>query len=224
MDEFWEERPFAEVVGVVGDVRVRDVAAEPYPTVYFPYTQRPFRIQYGAQVLAEAAAGDGASVAAPLRETIQRVDPDVPVRIVLQREVVDDALASRRFMMMLLGGFSVVGLLLAGIGIYGVVAYSVARRTREMGIRVALGADPASVGRMVMRGSMRLVVGGIVVGIAGAMLASRLLTSLLYEIRPGDPLTLVGVTLVLVGTALLASWIPARAGTRTDPMVTMRAE
>jgi predicted permease len=224
MDNFWSERRFAEVVGVVGDVRVRDVAAEPYPTVYFPYTQRPFRIQYGAQVLAEAAAGDGASVAAPLRETIQRVDPDVPVRIVLQREVVDDALASRRFMMMLLGGFSVVGLLLAGIGIYGVVAYSVARRTREMGIRVALGADPASVGRMVMRGSMRLVVGGIVVGIAGAMLASRLLTSLLYEIRPGDPLTLVGVTLVLVGTALLASWIPARAGTRTDPMVTMRAE
>ncbi len=224
MDNFWEERRFAEVVGVVGDVRVRDVAAEPYPTVYFPYTQRPFRIQFGAQIVAEASAGDAATAAGPLRETIQRVDPDVPVRIVLQSEVVDDALASRRFMMMLLGGFSIVGLLLAGVGIYGVVAYSVARRTREMGIRVALGADPSSVGRMVMGGSMRLVVGGIVVGLAGALLASRLLTSLLYQVEPGDPVTLAAVSAVLVGTALLASWIPARAGTRTDPMVTMRAE
>ena len=127
-------------------------------------------------------------------------------------------------MMMLLGGFSVVGLLLAGVGIYGVVAYSVARRTREMGIRVALGADPSSVGRMVVGSSMRLVVGGVVVGIAGAVFATRLLRGLLYEVQPGDPLTLAGVTLVLVATALLASWIPARAGTRTDPMVTMRAE
>ncbi len=224
MDNFWEERRFAEVVGVVGDVRVRDLAAEPYPTVYFPYTQRPFRIQFGAQVVAEASAGDAASVVGPLRETIRRVDPDVPVRVVLQREVVDSALASRRFMMMLLGGFSVVCLLLACVGIYGVVAYSVARRTREMGIRVALGADPSSVGRMVVGSSMRLVVGGVVVGIAGAVFATRLLRGLLYEVQPGDPLTLAGVTLVLVATALLASWIPARAGTRTDPMVTMRAE
>jgi ABC-type antimicrobial peptide transport system permease subunit len=126
--------------------------------------------------------------------------------------------------MLLLGGFSFVGLLLAGVGIYGVVAYSVARRTREMGIRVALGADPASVGRMVIRSAMQLVMGGIVVGVAGALAASRLLRSLLYEVEPGDPLTLVGVTALLVGTALLASWFPARAGTRTDPMVTMRAE
>ena len=203
---------------------MRDLAAEPYPTVYFPYTQRPFRIQFGAQVVVEAAAGDATSAVGPLRETIRRVDPDVPVRVVLQREVVDTALASRRFMMLLLGGFSVVGLLLAGVGIYGVVAYSVARRTREMGLRVALGADPSSVGRMVGGNSMRLVVGGVVVGIAGAVFATRLLQGLLYEVQPGDPLTLAGVTLLLVATALLASWIPARAGTKTDPMVTMRAE
>lgn len=224
MDNFWEDRRFAEVVGVVGDVRVRDVAAEPYPTVYFPHAQRPFRLQYSAQIVAEASNGDAAAVAGVLRETIQRVEPDVPVRIVLQQEVVDDALASRRFMMLLLGGFSVVGLLLAGVGIYGVVAYSVARRTREMGIRVALGADPGSVGRMVVRSSMTLVAGGIVVGVVGAVAATRLLRSFLYEVAPGDPITLVGVTLILVGTALLASWLPARTGTRTDPMITMRAE
>jgi putative ABC transport system permease protein len=224
MDNFWEDRRFAEVVGVVGDVRVRDLAEEPYPTIYFPYTQRPFRIQYGAQVVAEAESGDTGAAAAALLGTVQRIDPDVPLRVVLQQTVVDDALASRRFVMLLLGGFSFVGLLLAGVGIYGVVAYSVARRTREMGIRVALGADPASVGRMVIRSAMQLVMGGIVVGVAGALAASRLLRSLLYEVEPGDPLTLVGVTALLVGTALLASWFPARAGTRTDPMVTMRAE
>ena len=224
MDNFWEERRFAEVVGVVGDVRVRDVSAEPYPTVYFPHAQRPFRLRWGAQVVAESTTGDAASAAAVLRETIQRVEPDVPVRIVLQDELVADALASRRFMMLLLGGFSIVGLLLAGVGIYGVVAYSVARRTREMGIRVALGADPGSVGRMVVRSSMKLVAWGIVVGVAGALGTTRLLQSFLYEVAPGDPLTLAAVTAILVGTALLASWLPARAGTRTDPMITMRAE
>jgi predicted permease len=224
MDNFWEERRFAEVVGVVGDVRIRDVAQEAYPTLYFPYSQRPFRIQFGAQVVAEAEVGRGADITGPLRETVQRVDSDIPIEVTTQQEVVDDALASRRFMMLLLGGFSLVGLLLAGVGIYGVVAYSVARRTREMGIRVALGADPGSVGRMVIHASMRLVAGGVVVGIGGAILTSRLLQSFLYGVSPGDPVTLIGVTAVLVGTALLASWLPARAGTRTDPMVTMRAE
>lgn len=224
MDNFWEDGRFAEVVGVVGDVRVRDIAAEPYPTVYFPHTQRPFRLRWSAQIVAEAANGDAAMVAGVLRQTIQRVEPDVPVRVVLQQELVDDALESRRFMMLLLGAFSVVGLLLAGVGIYGVVSYSVARRTREMGIRVALGADPASVGRMVVRSSMKLVAGGIVVGVGGAIAATRLLQSFLYEVTPGDPVTLVGVTALLVATALLASWLPARTGTRTDPMITMRAE
>ena len=175
-------------------------------------------------MVAEAAAGDAADVVAPLRGTIQRIEPDVPVRITLQSEVVERALASRRFTMLLLGGFSLVGLLLAGVGIYGVVAYSVARRTREMGIRVALGAEPSSVRRMVVGVAMRLVAGGVAVGIVGSLLTSRLLQGLLYEVQPGDPITLVGVTLLLLATALLASWVPARAGTRADPTVTMRAE
>ena len=224
MDNFWEERRFAEVVGVVGDVRVLDVAEEAYPTVYFPYTQRPFLIQFGAQIVAEAEADEVAALAPVLRSTIQDIDSDVPLRIVLQQEIVDDALASRRFLMLLLGGFSLIGWMLAGVGIYGVVAYSVARRTREMGIRVALGAEPGAVMGMVVRSSMRLVAGGIVVGIGGAIFTTRLLRGLLYEVRPGDPLTLGGVTLLLVATALLASWLPARAGTRIDPIVTMRAE
>lgn len=224
MDNFWEDRRFATVIGVVGDVRMRSLSDDPYPTIYWHYLQRPFRIQYGADVVVEAENGDVGSVAGVLRSTIERMDSDVPVQVTTLQEVIDDALASRRFMMMLLGGFSVVGLLLAAIGIYGVVAYSVARRTREMGIRVALGAPPSSVGAMVIRSSMQLVVGGVIVGLVGAVFSARLLQGLLYQVAPGDPLTLGVVTVLLVGTALLASWVPARSGTRTDPMITMRAE
>jgi predicted permease len=222
MDNFWQV--FAEVVGVVGDIRVRDIALEPYPTVYFPYTQRPNRIQFGAQLVVEAENGDPTAIISVVRSTIQGLDSDVPIRMELQQSIVEDALASRRFTMTLLGGFSIVGLLLAGVGIYGVVAYSVARRTREMGIRVALGADPSSVSGMVVRSSMRLVGGGVLVGLGGAVLTSRFLRSLLYEVGPNDPATMVVVTLTLVVTALFASWLPARAGTRSDPMITMRSE
>lgn len=224
MDNFWSDRRFARVVGVVEDVRVRDIAGEPYPTIYWPASQRPFRIQFGASLVVEAETGDIASIAPAVRATIERLDPDVPVELVPQEDVVADALATRRFMMTLLAGFSIVGLLLAAVGIYGVVSYSVARRMREMGIRVALGADPASVGRMVIASSMRLVVAGLVVGLVVSAFAARLLGSMLYEVAPFDPLTLVAVTAILTLTAFGASWVPARAGTRTDPMVTMRAE
>lgn len=224
MDDFWEERIFATVVGVVGDVRMRHVATEPYPTIYWGYRQRPFRLQFGAEVVAEAEAGNTSSIIGAVRSTVERLDSDVPVTVVPHQTVIDRGLASQRFLTMLLGAFSVIGLLLAAVGIYGVVAYSVARRRREMGIRVALGAQPSSVGAMVVRSSMRLVSGGIVVGLVGAVFGARILESQLYEVEPGDPVTLVGVTAVLLGTALLASWLPARAGTRTDPMITMRAE
>lgn len=224
MDNFWEDRIFATVIGVVGDVRMRDLAAEPYPTIYWHHMQRPFRIQFGADVVVEAVNGDAASLAGTLRSTIERLDSDVPIQLFTQQEVLDDALASRRFMILLLGGFSIVGLMLAAVGIYGVVSYSVARRTREMGIRVALGAQPTSVGAMVVRSSMQLVAGGVIVGLIGAVFAARLLQSMLYEVAPGDPITLGLVTVLLIGTALIASWIPARAGTRADPMITMRAE
>ncbi len=224
MDNFWEDRIFADVVGVVGDVRVRDVAADPYPTIYFPYTQRPFRIQFGAQVVVESTSGDAGAVAPIVRATIEQHDSDVPVEVVPQERIIADALASRRFMLFLLGGFSLVGLILAAVGIYGVVSYSVARRRREMGIRIALGAEPSEVSQMVVRSSMGWVGGGLFVGLAGALAATRLLESMLYGVAPSDPLTLLGVTGLLTGTALLASWLPARAGTRTDPLEAMRAE
>ena len=126
--------------------------------------------------------------------------------------------------MMILGGFSLIALILAGVGIYGVVSFTVAQRTREMGIRLALGADPGSVLRLVMGEALRMVALGFALGVPGALILSRMMASLLYEVSPWDVPTLVVVPLGLLATALLASWIPARGGTRVDPMVAIRAE
>lgn len=224
MDNFWEERRFAEVVGVVGDVRYRDLSSEPQPKVYFPYSQRPFRMQYGGQLVVESSDGDPTSVVGTVRAAVERIEPDIPVEFATQTSLVGESLAERRFTMSLLGGFSLIALMLAGVGVYGVVSYTVARRTREMGIRLALGAPPAGVLRLIVSGSMRPVLGGVIAGVAVALVGVRALESLLYGVDARDPLTFLGVVVVLSATGLLASWIPARMGMRVDPNVTMRAE
>ena len=224
MDNFWSERTFAQVVGVVGDVRYRSLGQEPVPTVYFPYTQRPFRVQYGATLVAEAASGDPGSLAAPMRSVISTLEPDVPLRISTLDEVVGNSVGARRFTMLLLTGFSVLALILAVVGIYGVVSYTVARRTREMGIRVALGARPGTVLSLVMRSSMRMVAVGLVLGIGATLATAEVIQGLLYEVAPLDPVAIVAATATLAGAALVATWVPARRGTRVDPMQTMRAE
>ncbi|MEJ2204663.1 MAG: ABC transporter permease [Gemmatimonadota bacterium] len=224
MDNFWEDRTFARVVGVVGDVRYRGLDIEARPTVYFAHSQRPFRLQWGASVVAESSLGDAARVVGGLRETIRRLDSDVPLRLETMRSRVIESIAERGFVMVLFGAFSLIALVLASVGIYGVVSYGVARRTREMGIRIALGADGGKVLGMVVGASMRMVFAGLALGLVAAYGLTRLLAGLLYEVSPTDPLTLVIVAVALAGTALLASWVPARAGTRVDPMVTMRAE
>jgi ABC-type antimicrobial peptide transport system permease subunit len=224
MDDFWDKNVFSTVVGVVEDVRSHDLTRAPYPTVYFPYAQRPMRLRYTASVVVEAADGRAADLVPALRDRLRAADPDVPVRVGTLAGAVRGSLGTRRFTMVVLGGFSLVALILAGVGIFGVVSYSVARRTREMGIRVALGADPRGVVRMVMAASLRLVLGGLVLGVAGSLLLARVMRSLLYQVSPTDPVSLAGAAATLLAAALLASWIPARAGTRVDPMVTMRAE
>jgi putative ABC transport system permease protein len=224
MDNFWNDRTFARVVGVVADVRYRGLDVESRPTVYFPHSQRPFRLQWGAAVVAESSVGDAGTVAGGLRETIRRLDSDVPLRLETMRSRVTASIAERSFVMLLFGAFSLIALVLATVGIYGVVSYGVARRTREMGIRIALGADTGRVLGMVVGASMRMVFAGLAVGLLAALALTRLLAGMLYEVAPTDPLTLATVVIVLAVTALLASWVPARAGTRVDPMVTMRAE
>jgi putative ABC transport system permease protein len=224
MDNLSAERPFARVVGVVGNVRFQALGQEAIPAVYFPFTQRPFRIAFGTGVVMEAANGDPAALANSVRTTLQRLDPDVPIQFGTLEALVSDSIAERRFIMLILGGFSLIALLLAGVGIYGVVSYTVAQRTREMGIRVALGANPGSVLRLVMIEALQVVFLGLAGGVLASLALSRMMRSLLYEVSPWDSTTIVSVVAMLSAAAALASWIPARGGTRVDPMTTMRAE
>ena len=224
MDDLWQERTFSTVVGVVGDVRYRELSAEPVPTVYFPIAQRPFRLRWSADLLVEAAAGDPAALSAGVRAVVRELDPDAAVRMRPMRDLVSDSVADRRFTVVILGGFALLALVLALVGIYGVVSYSVVRRTREMGIRLALGASPGAVRGLVLRESLVMVLGGLVVGTAGALALTGLLAGLLYEVSATDPVTFASMVALLGGAALVATWVPARAGTRVDPMVTMRAE
>jgi len=224
MDNFWQERRFARVVGVVGDVRYDGLDEPVYPTVYFPYSQRPFRLQYTASVLVRAASTDPTTLFGVLRATLNQADADVPPRIATLSSALHDSLGQRRFVMLLLGGFSLTALILSWVGIFGVVSYGVAQRTREMGIRIALGATPAGMRSMLVGNAMRMVAGGLIVGLGGAFVVTRLLRSMLYGVRPLDPVAIVGAVTLLSLAGLVASWIPAASGTRVDPIVTMRAE
>jgi len=224
MDEFWEDHRFAEVVGVVGDVRYRALGREAVPTVYFPFTQRPYRTQWGVQLVMEARNGNADSLVPQLRTVLGRLDPDVPPRFALMRDRVADSVGPQRFTMLLLGGFALLALVLSGAGIYGVVSYQVAQRTREMGIRLALGGAPGSVRSMVVRQSLAVVGLGLALGLVAVLAGGRLLRALLYDGAPTDPVSVALATLILGGAATVASWIPAARGTRVDPIITMRAE
>jgi len=226
MDNYWsaESPVFGTVVGVVAAVRFRDLTREGSPTVYWNFRQRPFRIRYGANLLVESASGDPALVAGALRAAVTEVDPDIAVRLRYLSDLVADSLAERRFLLLVMSAFALTGLLLAAVGIYGVVSYAVARRWREMGIRLALGATGGTVRRMVLMGAMGPVALGLVAGVAGAWGLSRVLTGFLYEVRPTDPATFLGVVTLLVATGWIAGWIPARRGTQVDPIITMRVE
>ncbi len=224
MDNFWNKQVFATVVGVVGDVRYRGLTRDPTPTVYFSYRQRPFRTRYGTTLLTRPRVGSAEVAAGALRGTVQTVDPDIPLTVRPLAERVGESVADRRFTLIVLGAFAAVALLLAVVGIYGVVSYSVARRTREVGIRLALGAQPGAVRGLVMREAVGTAAAGLVVGAGAALALGRVMQGLLFEVSPRDPSTLVAGVLLLAGAALLASWIPARRSTRIDPMITMRAE
>ncbi len=165
------------------------------------------------------------AVAENVRRAILEADPAQPVANVRTMEdVLAVSVAPHRFIVTLLGGFSGAALLLAAIGLYGVIAYAVSQRTREIGIRMALGADHGNVLRLVLRHGMKLAGIGVLLGLTGALALTRLLVNMLYEVKPTDPMTLAGVSLVLLGVAFFASWLPARRATRIDPMEALRYE
>jgi ABC-type antimicrobial peptide transport system permease subunit len=160
-----------------------------------------------------------------LRSELAALDKDVPLSLPRTLpQVVSESVGARRFQMTLLSIFAAVALTLAALGIYGVTAYSVAQRAREIGIRMALGADSARVLRMVVGGGVRLSIAGVAIGVAAALLATRALGSLVYRVSTNDPVTLVATGALLVGAAAVASWVPAVRATRVDPAGALRAE
>jgi putative ABC transport system permease protein len=170
-------------------------------------------------------SGDPVRLAEPLTRAVRDADPDQPTHSVRSMaDVQAAATASRRFAMQLVGGFALLALVLAAIGIYGVMAYLVSQRTREIGIRMALGARPASVVGLVVSYALALAVGGVLVGIVGAAVLTRLIAGMLFGVSPSDPLTFATIALALIATALAATLTPARRAARVDPMVALRAE
>jgi putative ABC transport system permease protein len=210
------------VVGVVADVRSSDLARAPAPQHFVPYRQRPERADFGVFLLRTAVPP--ATVAAAARSQLRLVDSNVLTSVETLAEIRARSLGDRRFTMIVLGGFAALGLVLAAIGIYGVLAYSVARRTREIGVRMALGAARGRVVAMVLGDSLAPVVAGSVIGVVGALAITRLMRSLLFGVSTTDPLTFAVVVLVLLSVAVLASVIPASRAARVDPVVALRQE
>ncbi|HKJ91689.1 MAG TPA: FtsX-like permease family protein, partial [Longimicrobiales bacterium] len=210
------------VVGVVGDVRQRSLTADPRPELYVDAIQRPARAREMTFTL--YAAGDPGLVAGPARAAMHQAAPEAAVTTATMRSIASRSVADRRFTLLLLGVFAAVALALAGAGIYGVVGYTVARRTREIGIRLALGAEPGRVLRMVQRGMLAAVGIGALVGIGAALGLTRLLSGLLYGVAPLDPATFVAVAFLVLAAAWLASYLPARRAAAVDPMRTMREQ
>jgi putative ABC transport system permease protein len=167
---------------------------------------------------------DAASLASAVREQIWSVDRRQPVTVITMQQILADSLQRRRFTLVLLASFASMALTLAVVGIYGVIAYSVVQRTREFGIRMALGAQRADVLAMVLRESCRLFIVGFGIGIAASLVLSRTMRSMLYGVGAGDPATFVAVSLLFLAAALAAAWAPARRATRVDPMVALRYE
>ncbi|HEV3277294.1 MAG TPA: ABC transporter permease [Terriglobia bacterium] len=213
--------PWREVVGVVSDTRNYTLEREPWPEIYIPYEQDPTLVMY----FVLRSKGDPMSLGDGLRRSVASVDPNEPVaRIETMDDVVEKLVAPSRFKLELLGSFAILALLLGAIGLYGVIAYAVSERTHEIGVRMALGAERSNVLKLVMGHGFKLTLIGVGLGIGGSFAATRYLSSLLYGVKPTDPITFAAVSAVLVTVALVASYIPARRATRIDPMVALRYE
>jgi putative ABC transport system permease protein len=211
----------AEIIGVVGDVRFNTIDSLPGPDAYASYFQSPrFRMMIFLKT-----ASDPNALAGPARQVIQEMVPDLPIydiQAMTSRVAVSSAHA--RFSAVLMGVFAAIALALAVVGIYGVMTFTVSQRTREIGIRMALGADRGKVVRMVISEGILLAGIGVVIGVGAALALTRVLSTFLYDIKPSDPLTYVGLVILLGATAFTAAWIPARRAARVDPAGVLKGE
>lgn len=212
--------PWMTVVGVVGDVKHWSLSEVPEPQFYLSLEQQPARdFSFVARVDAEKT-----STLAAVRDALYSVDPQQPAAWEPLRTLIDSSIAEPRFRSVFIGGFAVVALVLAVIGLYGLISFGVTQRTRELGVRVALGARREDIIGLVLREGLRLALAGIVIGLAAAFLATRLLKGMLYHVDVTDVTTFVTVPLVLLSTAVVANYLPARRAARIDPVVALQAE
>jgi len=210
------------VIGVVGNERFHGLAEDSPPSVYLPRAQAPTS---GGSLLVRTTAGDPAALAPAIRRVVADLDPSLPLFGVepLSRTL-SNSIGQRRFTMIVLGAFAAVALLLAVVGVHGVLTYTVTQRTREIGIRMALGADRSRVRSLILTQGGALVAGGLILGLLGAFAITRLLRALLYGVSPTDPGTFFGVAVLLAVVALIASYLPAARAARVDPAVSLRSE
>ena len=212
-----------EIVGVVGDVKLLGLDAETNPAIYVPLPQNPYAAAMRNSFLAVRVSTDPNAVVSAIRHEMKTVDSGVPVgQVRLLEDIVADSVAPQRLNMWLLVSFAGLAALLAAVGIYGVLAYSVTQRTHEIGVRMALGASSKDVLRMVLLDGGKVAVSGVIAGLVGAFALTRLMSAILFKVSAADPLTFAGISVLIVLVSLLASYIPARKAARVDPMVALR--
>jgi predicted permease len=220
------DQPWRTIVGVAGDVYQYGLDSKKTMQIYLPHGQDDC---WGLNVLVRAKDGgkdgsDPASLVPAVRAAMKSLDPEIPVPTYLMEDVIADSIASRRFSMSVMAAFGFCAVLLAAIGIYGVISYSVAQRTAEFGIRLALGAQTRHILNLVIGGGSRWIALGLLLGLASGFALARYLGSLLFGVSPHDPATFIGASLFLAAVALLASYVPAHRAARVDPIVALRAE
>jgi putative ABC transport system permease protein len=219
------KRSWITVVGVVANLKQNSLAADISPGVYEPIPQMPQESPIRGFYLAVRTTSDPTAIVSSLRQIVRSLDPEIPLfQVRPMEQALSESVAPRRFNMLLLAAFAGLALLLASIGIYGVMSYSVSQYTHEIGIRMALGARAADVLQLIVRQGMYLVLIGLAIGAAGALALTRVMSSLLFDVKPADPLTFVSVSTLLAAVAFAASYIPARRATRVDPMIALRYE
>jgi predicted permease len=219
------ERPWLTVVGVVGDLRQMGIEAPAKPEMYLPYKQVNYQQWFAPAHLVVRTSVQPTSLVPAVRREVYAVDPEQPVaNVQTMDEILGEEAAQRRVGMLLLATFAGLALLLASLGIYGVLSFFVAQHTQEIGVRLALGARPRAILALVLGKGMRLALAGLGLGLCGALLLTRFIESQLFGVSASDPLTYAGLALLLAAVALLACYLPARKAMKVDPMVALRYE
>jgi putative ABC transport system permease protein len=217
--------PWETIVGVVGDVKYSGLDSGPGPTLYIPYNENAWVTWSREMYLVVRTSGSAPEIVPAIRGQLARMDATVPLaQIRTMDELLDESLVQQRFRTWLVSGFAGLALLLSAIGLYALISYSVSQRTREIGVRIALGAKRSNVMGMVLREGVQLLSFGLLLGLLGALLATRVMRSLLYSTSATDALSFVATSLALLAVTLLACYIPARRATKVDPMIALRYE